>query len=148
MPTASGVVSAAKDKRASVDLVYRQSPTHYSLIELKVGSDNPLFAAIEILRYGLLFTWSKTHREQLGYKLETQPVLQATNITLCVLAPTSYYAAFDLTDFSSTLNSGIAAFGKSKGLSLTFEFSKLGSGYDSSINLDTVRRAVESREAV
>ena len=73
MPTASGLVSSTADKRSAVDLVYRENPTTYSLIELKVGSNNPLFAAIEILRYGLLFVWSGNNQDRLGYDVKSQP---------------------------------------------------------------------------
>lgn len=130
MPTASGLVGPATDKRAAVDLVYRKDPTTYSLIELKVGSDNPLFAAIEILIYGLLFIWSKDHQAQLSYDTGKQPVLAATTVTLCVLAPADYYAGFDTTYLMKALNDGLAEFGRQRDLTLGFTFSRLNAGYD------------------
>ncbi len=129
MPTASGLVGPATDKRAAVDLVFREDSSTYSLIELKVASDTPLFAAIEILMYGLLFVWSKNNREELGYDVEAQPVLAASKVTLGVLAPGSYYDGFDLTTLASTLDSGLNAFGKQHELKLGFEFCQLGADY-------------------
>lgn len=66
MPTASGVMSPRADRRSRVDLVSRESPTSYSLVELKVGSDTPLYAAVECVLYGLLLLWSKKRQKDLG----------------------------------------------------------------------------------
>ena len=109
------LVGPAIDKRAAVDLVYRKSPTNYSLIELKVCSDNPLFAAIEILMYGLLLVWSKEHVDELGYDLEKQPVLNAEMIMLSTLAPAKYYSSYRLKNVGSSLCDGLTKFGKNFG---------------------------------
>lgn len=129
MPTASGLVGPAADKRAAVDLVYRENPTTYSFVELKVDTNNPLFAAIEILMYGLLFLWSKNNMEQLGYDKQKQPVLAASKVTLSVLAPGSYYSDFDLTTLSAALNSSLDEFGKRNGAELGFEFCQMRTDY-------------------
>jgi hypothetical protein len=44
VPTASGLVGSGERQR-NLDLVHRLSETQYDLIELKVGSDTPLYAA-------------------------------------------------------------------------------------------------------
>jgi hypothetical protein len=146
MPTASGLVGPATDKRAAVDLVHRSDPGTYSLIELKVASDNPLFAAIQILLYGLLFVWSRDNQEKLGYDMEVQPVLAADSVTLSVLAPLSYYLDYDLTSLSSALNSGLAEFGEGKGVSLGFEFSAADLAGNSTS--ESVRSAIGNRRPV
>ncbi len=124
-PTASGLVGPATDKRAAVDLVYRENPTTYSLIELKVDSDNPLFAAIEILTYGLLFVWARNNVDRLGYDVEKQPVLAAKEVTLAVLAPGDYYRDFELANLASAIDTGFREFGTLEDLTLGFEFKKL-----------------------
>lgn len=48
VPTASGLVSATSDRSRNLDLVYRLAPDRFEFIELKIESDNPLYAAIEI----------------------------------------------------------------------------------------------------
>jgi hypothetical protein len=126
MPTASGLVGPAADKRAAVDLVYRRNPTTYTFIELKVDSDNPLFAAIEILMYGLLFVWSRNNRNRLGYDVSNQPVLAAKTVTLAVLAPGHFYRDFNLTNLISAIDNGLAEFGRQNELALGFEFRELG----------------------
>ena len=148
MPTASGLVGHATDKRAAVDLVYRQDSKTYSLIELKVDSDNPLFAAIEILLYGLLFVWSKDNRKQLGYDVQIQPVLAADTVTLSVLAPTSYYRDFDLTNLAGALHSGLGQFGQQHALNLGFEFCRLGVVFASDSSPRLTRSAISDRNPI
>ncbi len=148
MPTASGLVGPAADKRAAVDLVYRKDPSTYSLIELKVNSDNPLFAAIEILLYGLLFVWSRDNKEKLGYDVQVQPVLAASSVMLGVLAPISYYRDYDLTALSSILNSGLVEFGERKAVTLGFEFCQLGTDYAANLTPEHVRSAIGDRRPI
>ena len=148
MPTASGLVGSAANKRAAVDLVFRENSSTYSLIELKVASDTPLFAAIEILMYGLLFVWSKNNREKLGYDVEAQPVLAASKVTLGVLAPGSYYGGFDLTTLASALDSGLNEFGKQHELRLGFEFCQLGADYSPDLKPEHIRSAISDRNRI
>ena len=144
MPVASGLVGPAANKRAAIDLVYRKDPTTYSLIELKIDSNNPLFAAIEILIYGLLFVWSRANQGSLGYDLEDQPVLGASDVTLSALAPERFFDGMDLSTLATVLNRGLAEFGQLHGLVLAFEFCQLGADIDlmadTKLAIDTRRR--------
>lgn len=148
MPTASGLVGPAIDKRAAVDLVFRENLASYSLVELKVDSNTPLYAAMEILMYGLLLVWSKEHIEDLGYDAEIQPVLGATTVMLGTLAPARFYSNYSLRNVSNALGTGLAEFGESFGLKLNFEFSKFGPAYDGGIDPERVLTAVETRNPV
>jgi hypothetical protein len=148
MPTASGLTGQATDNRAAVDLVLREDSTAYSLIELKVESDTPLFAAIEIIKYGLLLAWSKNNQEALGYDQDLQPILAASTVTLSTLAPADYYSNFDLTNLASALNDGLAEFGKRYDLSLSFEFCQLGPNYTPELEDESVRSAVGDRRQI
>ena len=144
MPTASGLVGPAADKRAAVDLVYRENPTTYSLIELKVDADNPLFAAIEILMYGLIFVWSRNNKDRLGYDVKNQPVLATESVTLAVLAPSDYYRDFELKNLGSAINDGLAEFGGQYALGLGFEFCEFGANhaFDSRQNILRAMREI------
>jgi hypothetical protein len=148
MPTASGLVGPTAGKRAAVDLVFREDSTTYSLIELKVASDTPLFAAIEILMYGLLFVWSKENQEELGYDVNVQPVLAASTVMLGVLAPADYYANFDLTALAAALNGGLVEFGERHSLRLGFEFCQLGEDYAPDSTPELTRSAISHRSPV
>ncbi len=146
MPTASGLIGPAVDKRAAVDLVYREDATTYSFIELKVASDTPLFAAIEILMYGLLFVWSKNNQENLRYNVENQPVITADTVTLGVLAPSEYYQGFDLTSLASALNGGLDILGEQNSVALRFEFCEFD--YVSNLGPEQVKSAIGERKRI
>ena len=148
IPVGSGLVGPNADRRVAIDLAHRKDPSTFSLIELKVASDNPLFAAIEILMYGLVFVWSKSNQEKLGYDLKTQPVLAANDITLAVLAPGSYYDGCDLTELGSALNNALGEFGAQYGLALRFEFCELGEDYAEDSGSECVRSAISGRRRV
>jgi len=127
MPVASGLTGSASNKRNAVDLVHRENETSYSFIELKVDSDTPLFAAIEILFYGLMFIWSKDNSHFLGYRDSLPPVLQATDVRLCVLAPESYYNRFNPEWLALAVNEGLHDVNQGKDLNMNFEFCTLSS---------------------
>lgn len=148
MPTASGLTGPATDKRAAVDLVTREDPTKYSMIELKVNSNTPLFAAVEIMKYGLLFLWSKNNQEVLGYEQKLQPILAAKTVTLGVLAPADYYSNFELTNMASALNGGLVEFGDQHDVSLGFEFCQLGADYSPALTPENVQSAIGGRSRI
>ena len=54
VPIASGLIAGGGDRRRAIDLIHRRGPVAFAFVELKVGSDNPLFAAVEILKYGFV----------------------------------------------------------------------------------------------
>ena len=55
VPVASGLIRGARDRRRAIDLVRRHTANHFELIELKIASDTPLYAATEVLGYGCLW---------------------------------------------------------------------------------------------
>jgi hypothetical protein len=87
-PVASGLLGPDSDKGRHVDLVREIEPSiAYELIELKWGADNPFFAAMEILCYGLIYL---LFREK--FPKEDKPLLQASTIHLMrVLATEDFY---------------------------------------------------------
>lgn len=92
IPVVSGVLGSASDKGRHVDLARRHLDSNvYDLIELKVGSGSPLFAALELLCYGVLYIHSRVHREDFHYTREANPVLWADGVHLLVLAPWRFY---------------------------------------------------------
>jgi hypothetical protein len=54
VPTASGLTSSLGGKHCNIDLVHRLPDETCEFIELKYDCDTPLFAAFEVLKYGLL----------------------------------------------------------------------------------------------
>lgn len=108
MPTASGLVTPHERQR-NIDLVHRVGPRAYEFIELKVCSDNPLFAMMEIFKNGLTYLYSRRHRDELGYNQVAQPPLWAEKVHLRVLAPPEYYRGYELGWLEGFLNRGLEA---------------------------------------
>jgi hypothetical protein len=116
MSTMSGVFDSTSHGRRAIDLVHRISPDEYALIELKVNSNNPVYAAFEILGYALAYCQARRHAD-----VHSQPsdrdVLRARKIRLVVLAPSEWYTfkirgkgvakPFALAPLASALNAGL-----------------------------------------
>ena len=112
-PTASGVFSATTD-RCHIDLIQKLGDEEFQLIELKVASDNPLFAAFELVRNCLLYLLA---RRQLSEHYTDKPLLSARKMRLVVLAPRSFYCCkpnqiYDLGWFEKDISAAIAECGK------------------------------------
>ena len=110
MPTASGLWNDVADKRRAVDLVFAVGEKSFELIELKVKvkSDTPLRAAVEIVQYGLLYALA---RECDPEEQQTEKaLLRAKDVRLRVLAPTSYYTPYELSWLEHDLDVGLRNF--------------------------------------
>jgi hypothetical protein len=90
IPTASGVMGS-QERHRNLDLAHRIACGEYEFIELKVSSDTPLYAAMEILCYGLIYLCSRRYATTLGYRADNE-LLRASRAELKVLAPLAYYA--------------------------------------------------------
>jgi len=88
-------------------------------------SDNPLYAAIEILVYGLIYVFSRAYRTELNYPAESadrsKPNVLSDDtktINLRVVAPADFYKfsangtcrKYDLQWFEKALDDGLGAF--------------------------------------
>lgn len=105
VPAASGLWNAVADKRRAVDLVCRVEGQNFELIELKVESDTPLRAAVEIVQYGLLYVLA---RERYPETVRAgKDLLHAKEVHLRVLAPADYYAPYALGWLEHDLNIGL-----------------------------------------
>lgn len=111
VPVASGLARGTGGRRA-IDLVHQLENGWYELIELKVakGGGTPLFAAMEILQYGVLYIFSRENALTLGYKKAEMKLLEAKGIHLKVIAPSAYYNGCDLSWLQNSLNKGLANF--------------------------------------
>ena len=93
IPVASGLVDHKFDKRAAVDLA-KIAEGRLDLYELKWESNNPVYAAFEILKYSLAYLLCRVNRERFGYANLSSMTVNA--LRLNVLAPGSYYEGFKL----------------------------------------------------
>ena len=107
VPTSSGLCGSTKDKRRAIDLVYKNGLREYTFFELKIVSDTPLFATMEILIYGILYIFTRQHMKELGYDKGDKVLLQAQTIHLRTLAPKKYYGEVDITWLKKAINAGL-----------------------------------------
>jgi hypothetical protein len=105
-----------------IDLAHRVADYEFELIELKYGneaqghgSDTPLFAALEILQYGLVYLYSRLNKLH-GLQRGKGNLLAAKALHLVVLAPAGYYTYkttrgqrkdYDLAWLEGCLNHGL-----------------------------------------
>jgi len=121
IPVASGLIAGARDNRRAIDLVHRRDTRTYEMIELKITSDTPLYAAVELLGYASLWLLARRdtpseHRTEL---------LDAEQIDLRVLAPAAYYARYNLDALQKSVDAGITSLSSRYGVTMTFEFDVL-----------------------
>ncbi len=137
VPTSSGLADHRHDKVRNIDLLREIEPSRFEFIELKVNSNTPLFAAMEILGYGAIYLFSRLNQKKLRYDLPQQrKVLGAQAIGLRVLAPDRYYRyklrgrdrrdkKYQLGWLEDLINHGLSAFLESRpelGVSMDFRF--------------------------
>ncbi len=158
--TASGVFT--RNSGCHIDLIHQIGADEFELIELKVASDTPLFAAFEILRNGLLYLHA---RRSLNASYTGKPLLKAGKIRLMVLAPRAYYIykrrgrtvkpkIYDLRWFEKALNRGVSAFARND-CEMTFAFEAFPTWFEWSelakqrgpIADECLLRAVDDRQA-
>lgn len=90
MSTMSGLFERGTHQRRAIDLVHRMSPDEFAFIELKIKSNSPVFAAFEILGYGLAYCHARQHPD-VHSSASKHDVLRARRIRLVVLAPSEWY---------------------------------------------------------
>lgn len=151
MSTASGLHGRASGLRRAVDLVHRRGDGHYEFIELKVDSDNPMYAAYEILSYGLAYLHARLNGKR---GVGIHDVMTAKAIDLVALGPSDWYMhtrrggagiEFELRELTSMIANGIAGLVESVGsagqLRMGFRFDKFEQGADTlPTAADIVRR--------
>lgn len=110
-------------RRCSIDLIHERD-NGYDFVELKFRSDNPIYAAVEILQYGFVWLLSRTpeHRARLGYPTAGMPLLAAKEVRLCVLAPHAFYRGFDLHAFECGMSAAVAEIAHQHEVVMSFRF--------------------------
>jgi hypothetical protein len=97
MPIAAGLVHSHADLRRAIDLVHcNENRTEFDFIELKIDSDNPLYALMEIVLYGLVYLSVRREPAYCHADRRNAAVLTAKQINLRVLAPKGYFHSYNL----------------------------------------------------
>jgi len=93
IPTASGLINAG-GRQMDIDLGHRITGG-FVFIELKIQSNNPYDAAVQMLRYGATYLLYRLEPE-LASRFRGNEMLNARRIVLEVLAPDRYYRTADI----------------------------------------------------
>lgn len=117
IPVASGLIAGAADGRRAIDLVRQCGERRFELIELKIASDTPLYAAVELVGYGCIWLLARAHPPTF-----TTAILDADHIDLRVLAPSAYYTRYDLAELEAALDRGCHTLGQTQGVRMSFAF--------------------------
>jgi hypothetical protein len=104
MPVASGLIDGRSHKRAAVDLA-RIAKDRLDLYELKWKSNTPLYAAFEILRYGLAYLLCRASKAK--FKYDHHCTMKVNALGLNVLAPDEFYEGGNLLWLQEGLDTGI-----------------------------------------
>ena len=161
-PTSSGFIGPRADKHRNIDLIHRCEDGAYEFIELKVESDTPLYAAMEILQNAVLYIFSRENQQKMEWGSAKQELLlEATVIHLRVLAPYSYYEGYNLNWLEAGICNGLKAFlaGRTPKLQMDFRFDAFppwfSSGHAKAICKDlskeqaeSIRMAVDNRRLI
>jgi len=115
VPVASGIAGTNAERRRAIDLVHQRSPAHFELVELKIGSDTPLYAAFEIIGYTCIWLLSRRYSPA-----PDNPLLAAQAIDAAVLAPTAFYARYQLDALREQLHDDLQRLGHEHGVALSF----------------------------
>lgn len=160
IPVDSGLLGGGK----TLDLARLQDDS-VDLIELKVESNTPLSAAVQVLFYGLANVFFQTHRHRVMSTDSAAGLLVAKQIHLRVLAPATYYTRFGsvsswLHHFESCLNDGLKGFSEKwtredDPMIVDFRFDSFPcsfvwnqSRHSDPTHRDELRAAVEGRKAL
>jgi len=162
VPTSSGLTGPRYDKARNIDLAHNLGHGEWEFIELKVNSDTPLYAAMEILQYGLLYLFSRHHQDELCYRNASKIMLEASQIHLKVLAPSPYYIPYQppqqyqLQWLEESLNEGLQRLVDGSlhaPLQMDFQFDAFSPDFiwplaNGETDLDAIRAALRDRRPV
>ena len=118
VPVISGIAGARAYKRQAIDLVRRLPDGSFEFVELKIESNTPLYATIEVLLYGLFWLLSRQSKTLLGYL--ANPILDTPALQLSTLAPAPFYAGLTPSGFADAIDRGVRALGMRHGVVMGF----------------------------
>ena len=138
-------------KAKVIDLIHRdgEGGREFEVIELKTGAaDTPLSAAIQVLKYGIVYTFYRNRYEELFMEESTSELLNATRLKLIVLAPWDFYREFATCDwlvrFESSLHDALLHISTTSGLNLpemSFQFQSFPNDFEWSAEMASREQA-------
>jgi len=148
VPTASGLVNSGS-RQMNIDLAHRTA-RGFELVELKISSDTPYEAALQVLRYGAIYMLYRLDPE-LARRFKFNSMLRAKCVIFEVLAPLQYYTGpeIDLRFLETQLDGDLKMFATRRAacVDLAFRFMAFPPGftYRPGMDCETLRDAVRRR---
>jgi hypothetical protein len=142
VPTASGLASSRRDRHRNIDLVHRISPDEFEFVELKIESDTPLVAAMELLQYFVLFLFVRQTFPSLIVK---RIVFNARQLHLCVLAPQRFYREYQLQWFEQECTRGVSEVAADHAIEADFAFHAFPDDFAEPCPEELLEDAIERR---
>jgi hypothetical protein len=114
----------------AVDLALKRGKSGFEFVELKINNktkkETPVFAAVEILVYSLLWLLSRRYRQKLAYAPDNA-ILNAKSLKLSVLAPRDFYCRYStaphsIDPFAQMINDGLRELSQQHGVKMKFCF--------------------------
>ncbi len=153
IPTCASLLDSNSDSHCNIDLALTNAQV-VTYIELKIATGTPLSAAIQIIRYGLMFAFSRRHAQEIGYNQHTTPALfQYGAVQLRVLAPLAFYKGYRkkyevLDEIANKLNAGLQGLATDKTLpAFSFQFWSFPPEFrwpSNACDSETIRNALEA----
>jgi hypothetical protein len=131
IPTSSGLISPASDKKRNIDMAYKNAAGELTLIELKAPKLNaesqqtPVLAAFELVQNAMLLCLARAHRTgPSAINMKDPDVWEtAQSVALRVVAPERFYPReWPLHRFEAELNEAISGFKKPNSPQMSFAF--------------------------
>lgn len=147
VPLISGVAGSSAYKRWAIDLVHQRS-NGFEFVELKIDSDTPLSATMQVMQYGMLWLLSRNDRHRLGYG--GNPILDGPALHLSVLAPLKFYERVRDDRFARAIGTGLSVLGRQHGVTLSFSQTAFPASFQwpATMTGDELIAAVEGRRVL
>lgn len=147
VPTASGLIAPTADKKRNIDLAHWDEAERVTLVELKVATNTPVYAAFEIVRNALLLCLARKHQEEINIARK-DVWAKVKEARLLVVAPKQFYdqlnrdgTHYSLGRFEGDLSAAISNFGGDHG------FRKMSFGFRVFDLTDVLLNAIETAHA-
>lgn len=147
VPVASGF-TVERLTRCAIDMVYRRSAQAYDFVELKLDSNSPSYAAVEVLQYGSLWLLSRDAAARGLLVYPSASLLGARNIRLSVLAPASFYGKERFRAFQTGVNRALSELAGPFRADMSFRFERFRDSFQNdaaSSDPAVLRRLLDSR---
>jgi hypothetical protein len=118
VPVVSGIAGSRAYKRQAIDLVHCLPDGSFEFVELKIASDTPLYATIEIVLHGLIWLLSRRNKAQLRYPANL--ILDTPALQLSTLAPAKFYAGLTSSGLAGAIDRGVRALGMRYNVTMGF----------------------------